>query len=501
MREISAFARIADELEADFHAIGRPEQLPPPGNWSTWLYLGGRGAGKTRAGAEWTRALAEAAGVPRIALVGPTAADVRDVMVEGPSGLLSICPNSNRPSYEPSKRRLTWPNGVQAALFSSEEPERLRGPQHGAAFCDELAAWRNVQATWDNLQFGLRLGKRPRQVITTTPKPIKLLRDLIARNGRDVVVTKGTTFDNRANLADSFFTQIITRYEGTRLGRQELNAELLQDAEGALWSRDVIEACRVDKSAIPPMQRLVIAIDPALSVGKDSDQTGLLVCGRGTDGHGYVLEDASGKYQPIEWARRAVSLYRQWGADRIVAEANQGGQMVETTVRTVDANVSFKAVHASRGKITRAEPISALFEQKRAHLVGSFPELEDELCTFAPGSSASPDRLDAMTWGLSDLVLATSSADAWIDHYRSLARAAPAPKCDDEGDPLPWRIGLGSRSAANALTKLYLTTLADSMRPVDAQPAACSRCGEQIGERAPRATDGFESWHVECRPN
>jgi Terminase RNaseH-like domain len=212
-------------------------------------------------------------------------------------------------------------------------------------------------------------------------------------------------------------------------------------------------------------------------------------------------QDATGKYQPIEWARRAISLYRQWGADRIVAEANQGGQMVETTVRTVDANVSFKAVHASRGKITRAEPISALFEQKRAHLVGSFPELEDELCTFAPGSSASPDRLDAMTWGLSDLVLATSSADAWIDHYRSLARAAPAPKFDDEGDPLPWRTGLGSRSAANALTKLYLTTLADSMRPVDAQPAACSRCGEQIGERAPRATDGFESWHVECRPN
>ena len=202
LREGSIFARIADELEADFHAIGRPEQLPPPGDWSTWLYLGGRGAGKTRAGAEWVRSFAEAAGIPRIALVGPTAADVRDVMVEGESGLMSICPNSNRPIYEPSKRRLTWPNGVQAALFSSEEPERLRGPQHGAAWCDELAAWRNVQATWDNLQFGLRLGKRPRQVITTTPKPIKLLRDLIARNGRDVSVTRGTTYDNRANLAE-----------------------------------------------------------------------------------------------------------------------------------------------------------------------------------------------------------------------------------------------------------------------------------------------------------
>jgi phage terminase large subunit-like protein len=355
MREGSIFARIADELEADFHAIGRPEQLPPPGDWSTWLYLGGRGAGKTRAGAEWVRSCAEAAGIPRIALVGPTAADVRDVMVEGESGLMSICPNSNRPIYEPSKRRLTWPNGVQAALFSSEEPERLRGPQHGAAWCDELAAWRNVQATWDNLQFGLRLGKRPRQVITTTPKPIKLLRDLIARNGRDVCVTRGTTYDNRANLADSFFSQIITRYEQTRIGRQELNAEILEDVPGALWSRELIEQTRKTRDELPPMRRIVVALDPAVSVGEDSDRTGIVVAGVGVDDHGYVLEDASGKFLPIEWARRAVALYRNWGADRIVAEANQGGLMVEQTVRTVDQNVSFRRVHASRGKITSTQ--------------------------------------------------------------------------------------------------------------------------------------------------
>ena len=457
--------------------------------------------GKSRSGSEWTRSLAEAASVSRIALVAPTAADARDVMVEGESGLLAIAPNSNRPVYEPSKRRLTWPNGVQAALFSSEEPERLRGPQHGAAWCDELAAWRNAEATWNNLQFGLRLGRKPRQVITTTPRPIRLLRDLLGRNGRDVCVTKGTTYDNRANLADSFFSQIITRYEQTRLGRQELLAELLEDAEGALWSRDLLEATRKAKDELPPMARIVVAIDPALSVGKDSDETGLIVAGRGTDGEGYVLEDASGKYQPVEWARRAIALYRQWGADRIVAEANQGGQMVETTVRTVDANVSLKLVHASRGKITRAEPISALFEQRRAHLVGVYPELEDQLCTFTPGSSGSPDRFDAMVWAFTELMLSTSGADAWIEHYRNLAQA-PAPKFDAEGDPLPWRTGLGSRSAGNDLTRLYQQTLADSTRRiVDASPSACSRCGAPIGEGATLVTDGFAAWHLACRPN
>jgi phage terminase large subunit-like protein len=408
-------------------SAGRSE-LPPPGDWSTWLYLGGRGAGKTRAGAEWVRSLAEAASVPRIALVGPTAADVRDVMVEGESGLLSICPNSNRPIYEPSKRRLTWPNGVQAALFSSQEPERLRGPQHGAAWCDELAAWRNVQATWDNLQFGLRLGKRPRQVITTTPKPIKLLRDLIARAGSDVCVTKATTFDNRANLADSFFTQIISKYENTRLGRQELNAELLEDAEGALWSRDLIEQCRIERSALPPQRRIVVAVDPSVSTGAEADECGLVVCGLGTDGHGYLIEDSSARMAPISWAQRAVALYRQWGADRVIAEANQGGAMVETTVRTVDANVSFKLVYASRGKIARAEPVSALFEQKRAHLVGQFPLLEDELCTFTAGSSASPNRLDAMVWALTDLMLVSGDSFGFFEYVRRQHEAMMAEK-------------------------------------------------------------------------
>jgi predicted phage terminase large subunit-like protein len=398
-----ALARIADLLATDWAAIARPEQLPPEGDWSTWAYCGGRGTGKTRAGSEWVRGQAEAATVSRIALVGPTASDVRDVMVEGDSGILAIAPNSNRPTYEPSKRRLTWSNGVQAAMFSSEEPERLRGPQHGAAWCDELGAWRNIDETWNMLQFGLRLGKKPRQLVTTTPKPVKLLRDLI--KNPNTVVTRGSTYDNRANLAESFFTQVIKKYEGTRLGRQELNAEMLEDFEGALWTRDLIESTRCDKSSLPPMRRIVVAIDPAVSVGENSDSTGIIVAGLGVDDKGYVLGDDTGKYLPVEWARRAVALYHKFGADRIVAEANQGGAMVETTIRIVDPNASFKAVHASRGKITRAEPVAALSEQRRILFAGSFAELEDELCTFVAGSPDSPDRLDAMVWAFTELMV------------------------------------------------------------------------------------------------
>jgi phage terminase large subunit-like protein len=322
-------------------------------------------------------------------------------MVEGSSGLLAIAPNSNRPVYEPSKRRLTWSNGVQAAMFSSEEPDRLRGPQHGAAWLDEMGAWQNLQSTWDMLQFGLRVGKRPRQVITTTPKPLKLLKELLKRE--DVAITRGRTMDNAENLAPSFLSQIVNRYEGTRLGRQELSAELLEDVQGALWTRDLIEQTRRSKDDLPPMKRIVVGVDPAISVGESSAETGLVVCGLGTDEHAYVLEDASGKFSPVEWARRAVGLYQRWNADRVIAEANQGGAMVETTIRAVDKNVGLRLVHASKAKIPRAEPISALFEQNRAHLVGGFDVLEDQLCTYEAGSSDSPDRLDAMVWGMSEL--------------------------------------------------------------------------------------------------
>lgn len=295
---MSTFAAIADAIETDWQTIARPEQLPPPGDWTTWLILAGRGFGKTRTGAELVRSIAEGGKIGRIALVGPTAADTRDTMVEGESGLLALAPNSNRPIYEPSKRRLTWPNGAQAALFSSEEPDRLRGPQFGAAWCDELASWKNVKDTWSMLQFGLRLGKKPRQVVTTTPKPIKLLKELIANP--DTVVTRGSTYDNRENLAPSFFSQIVKRFEGSRLGRQELNAELLEDIAGALWTREMIDRARAEVR-LPPMQRIIVAVDPSgarSSEDDGADMIGIVVAGRGTDGRGYVLADRSCKLSP-----------------------------------------------------------------------------------------------------------------------------------------------------------------------------------------------------------
>jgi predicted phage terminase large subunit-like protein len=342
--------------------------------------------------------LAEAATVHRIALVGPTASDVRDTLVDGESGILNICPDWNRPTYVPSKRRLTWPNGVIATMFSSEEPERLRGPQFGAAWADELAAWNNIQATWDMLMFGLRLGQRPRVAITTTPRPSKLLKDLIRREGEDVVITRGSTFDNRANLAPSFFSQIVSRFEGTRLGRQELNAELLSDTPGALWQVDWLDRDRVTQ-APEELKRIVVAIDPAVSTNEHSDETGIIVAGMDKRGHVYVLEDISGKYAPHEWARQAVDAFDRHKADRIIGEANQGGQMVEHTLRTVARNIPFKMVHASRGKVTRAEPVSALYEQGKCHHVGgAMTVLEDQMTAFTSDFNRSQSGYPPTAW-------------------------------------------------------------------------------------------------------
>ena len=417
--ERSPFAHIADALENDWRAVGRPEQIEPDGDWwTTWIYLAGRGAGKTRAGAETIRDWVESGRCRRLGLIAPTQGDARDVMLEGESGLLSVCSRTERPIYQPSRRHVEWPNGAIATLYSAEESERLRGPQHDALWCDELAAWKNAQGVWDTAMLGLRLGERPRAIVTTTPKPIPLLRGLLKREGKDVAITRGKTSDNSENLASAFLSEIVSRYQGTRLGRQELDGELLDDVPGALWSRDLLEQTRKTRVELPPMRRIVVAIDPAVSAGENADETGLLVCGLGTDGHGYVLEDGSGKMLPIDWARRAVGLYRTWGADRLVAESNQGGLMVEQTVRTVDQNVSFRSVHASRGKITRAEPIAALFEQSRVHLAGSFPELEDELCSYTAGSLGSPDRLDAMVWALTDLMLISSDGMGFFEYVR-----------------------------------------------------------------------------------
>jgi phage terminase large subunit-like protein len=399
----SGLAKLAAAVADPWLSQARPEQLSPAGNWSVWTILAGRGWGKTRTGAESVRQQAQGNSKARIALLGATAADVRDVMIEGNSGILAISPDHFRPTYEPSKRRLTWPNGAIATAYSSEEPDRLRGPQHSYAWIDELASFANLENTWAMLQFGMRLGKNPQQLITTTPRPLKLLKQLMARP--DCVITRGSTYDNRKNLPPSLFTSIITQYEGTRLGRQELDAELLEDIEGALWSTTTIEACRVPKDHPLDLKRIVVAIDPAVSVGENSDSTGIIVAGIGHDNHGYVLEDVTGKYSPTEWAMRAIAAYKRHKADRIVAEANQGGAMVESTLRAVDATVPVKLVHASRGKITRAEPISALYEQARVHHVGLFVELEDEMTSYEPGSSKSPDRMDALVWGLSELMI------------------------------------------------------------------------------------------------
>ena len=404
-RTVAPTMEAAETLLYDWTTWGRPNQQPPTGDWRTWLVLAGRGFGKTRTGAEWVRAQV-ATGYGRIALVAPTAADARDVMVEGESGILAIAPPSARPHYEPSKRRITWPNGAIAVTYSADEPDRLRGPQHDAAWCDEAAAWRYPDA-WDMLQMGMRLGNNPRTVVTTTPKPVRLIRDLI--KAHDTVITRGSTFDNAPNLPKPFLDSIKRQYAGTRLGRQELYAELLEDTPGALWTRAMIDDARV--STVPTMQRVVVAIDPAVTAHETSDETGMVVVGLGTDGHGYVLADRSLRASPDGWARAAVAAYTSWQADRIVAEANNGGDLVETVLRMVDPNVPYRAVRASRGKVSRAEPVAALYEQGRVHHVGVFERLEDQMSTYTPETSQSPDRLDALVWALTDLIV---SQHEWV---------------------------------------------------------------------------------------
>lgn len=398
----------AAELLYDWPLWARPNQLPPAGEWSKWLAMAGRGWGKTRVGAEWVRAEVAAGRATRVALVAPTAADARDVMVEGESGILAVHPpDDDLPVYEPSKRRVSWPNGAIATLYSADEPERLRGPQHDLAWADELAAWRYLQDAWDMLMFGLRLGARPRVLVTTTPKPRKLLRELIS--DPSCVVTYGRTDENRQNLAPSFLKTIVSRYHGTRLGRQELGGELLEDVEGALWLRAMIEDARV--TGHPKLERIVVAIDPAVTSGENADETGIVVCGIATpngasEPHGYVLEDLSGRFTPYEWAKRAITAYKRQQADRVVAEVNNGGDMVEAQLRMVDRNVSYKPVHASRGKRVRAEPVAALYEQGRIHHVGGFAALEDQMCSFVPDDTeTSPDRVDALVWALTELIV------------------------------------------------------------------------------------------------
>lgn len=409
----------ATELLFTWRFWARPEQLAPETTktgltWDTWLILAGRGFGKTRSGAEWINEQVWDHGVKRIALVARTAADARDVMIEGESGILACSHPDRRPHYEPSKRRLTWPNGAIATTFSSEEPDSLRGPQYEKAWGDEPAAWRYPQETWDQLQMVLRLGDHPQALMTTTPRPIPLIKELLADENH-TAVTRGSTYDNKANLAPSFLRKMLRKYEGTRLGRQELLAEVLDDNPGALWKRRaMIEAHRVAKH--PPLVRIVVAVDPATSANANSAETGIIVAGIGEDGHAYVLGDYTLSDSPGGWGREVVTAYNKHEADRVVGEVNNGGDLVESNVRTAaekaGCEISFKQVRASRGKHTRAEPVAALYEQGRVHHVGAFPQLEDQLCDWDPTTgSRSPDRLDALVWALTELMIEGGSDD------------------------------------------------------------------------------------------
>lgn len=344
--------------------------------------------------------MVEANRAGRIALVGQTAADVRDTMIEGESGIMAISPPWFEPKYEPSKRRLTWPNGARATAYSADEPRQLRGPQHELAWADELASWTTAEA-WDQLMFGLRLGDDPRAVVTTTPRPTSVIRDLV--KDPTTHVTRGSTYDNLANLAPAFIDKIITKYEGTRLGRQELYAEILDDVPGALWNRAMLAEARAQGEP-PELVRIVVAIDPAVTNTSESDETGIIVAGLDASGAYHVLADRSCRMSPDGWARRAITALDEYRADRIVAEVNNGGDLVEATIRTVRRNVPYKKVHASRGKRVRAEPIAALYEQGRVTHHGNLDLLEDQMVTFLPeGSDGSPDRVDALVWALTEL--------------------------------------------------------------------------------------------------
>lgn len=399
-----------ERFRYDWEFWARPQQIAPQGNWVVWLILAGRGFGKTRTGAEWIRGEVEAGRRGRLALVAPTAADARDVMVEGESGILAKSPPWNRPKYEPSKRRLTWEkNGAVATLYSADEPERLRGPQHDGFWADELCSWRYPD-TWDMLMFGLRLGKDPRGVVTTTPKPIKLLKELVADNTTHI--TRGSTFANLVNLAPTFIRKIVAKYEGTRLGRQELDAQILDDLPGALWRLAQIEILRVKN--YPPLVRIVVGVDPEASSEEGSAETGIIVVGIDRAGHLYVLFDASIQGTPNEWGMAVVAAYMLYKADCIVVEVNNGGDMCEATIRQVrdrndqpiGKNLPIKKVHASRGKATRAEPISSIYEQGRAHHVGTFGMLESQMCSWVPGlTEDSPDRMDALVWACTELTV------------------------------------------------------------------------------------------------
>ena len=403
----------------------RSDQWPPDRSgdgppWTVWLVLGGRGAGKTRTGAEWVRGLVfghpafTERPVGRLALVGETHDDAREVMIEGVSGLLSVHPRADRPLWQPARRRIEWPNGAIAHVFSAEDPESLRGPQFEAAWLDEVGKWRQAEAVFDMLQFGLRLGVTPRQTITTTPRPTPLIKRLL--NSERTRVSRAKTSDNAYNLAPAFLSAIVDRYAGSRLGRQELDGEMIEERSDALWSRALLEQVR-HQGPLPLFDRIVIAIDPPASSGRHADACGIIAAGRVANGTCFVIDDATiNKATPTLWAEKALALYHRLEADQLVVEVNQGGEMVETVLRTCDDTVPVVPVRATRGKMLRAEPVAQLYEQRRVFHARAFPALEDELCDFGPtergyglSSGRSPDRMDALVWAITALMLQPNS--------------------------------------------------------------------------------------------
>ena len=419
--EIEAFMAGLNRTERrewrwDWSIQARPSQLAPAGDWRVWLVMAGRGFGKTRCGAEWVRLVAEENSDARIALVAANLGEARSVMVEGESGLLSVGAPWRRPVFEPSLRRLTWPNGAQATLYSAAEPESLRGPQHSHAWCDEIAKWDNASgratSSWDNLLMGLRLGHDPRVVATTTPRSMPLVTRLMADTASgEVIVTRGSTFDNAAHLPARFLSAMRRNFGRSLLGRQEIDGELIADVEGALWTRGLLERCRENTAA--ECSRVVVGVDPPASAGGDA--CGIVVVGLAPDGSAHVLADASvEKAGPERWARAAAQAAEAWSADRIVAEANQGGAMVASVLRAAEISLPLRLVHASRGKVARAEPVAALYEAGRVRHAGLFPALEDEMCGLIAGGSyqgpgRSPDRADALVWALTELMLSKAS--------------------------------------------------------------------------------------------
>jgi len=414
-----------DRLFQHWSFWARPDQRLPPGDWVYWLILAGRGAGKTRAGAEAVREWIKT--FPIVNLIGATADDARDVMVLGESGLLACCPPEERPRYARASARLIWPNGATSQVFSAEEPDRLRGKQHMKLWCDELAAWRHADA-FEQALLGLRLGDCPQAVITTTPRPIPILKQLLA--DKDAIVTHGSTFDNADHLAKAFLSRIAARYEGRAIGRQELFAEMLEETPGALWTRQLIERHRIAGSAAPgDYAEIVVGVDPPATSGPRADECGIIVAGKAANGHIYVLADLSSQGDsPAAWADRVATAYRHYRANRVVAEVNNGGEMVAAVLRQSEANLPVRSVSATRGKFLRAEPVAAAYERGFVHHVGAFAKLEDQLCALTPDFDArsagySPDRADALVWAIADLIhLDRKDRSGMVDFYRDAAR-------------------------------------------------------------------------------